>query len=214
MANITIPELNELTAPDGDDLLEVVDVSDTTQSLAGSSKRLKLDTLIGDSMDLSSAQTVTGVKTFPAGYGFIVPTPYTCKVRRTTTQSFANNTPTKITFNQVLSDPYSMYNAGTPTIVTTPNFSGIWKISYGIAFDANATGARHAYPVLNGGSHYQGQQSIPGFTGIGGRMSGSFEELLAPNSTIEIEGNQTSGGALNSLGNVCFLSVTLLYRTA
>lgn len=45
MADITIPELTELTSIATDDLLYIVDVSDTLQSAEGTSKKVQISTL-------------------------------------------------------------------------------------------------------------------------------------------------------------------------
>jgi hypothetical protein len=57
MAGIKVTDLQELTTPDGVDLIYIVDVSDTTESPQGTSKKTKLNLVL----DLVSAvQTVTG----------------------------------------------------------------------------------------------------------------------------------------------------------
>lgn len=47
MADIKIPDLTEITSVANDDLLYIVDVSDTTQSADGSSKKVQISTLGG-----------------------------------------------------------------------------------------------------------------------------------------------------------------------
>lgn len=65
------------------------------------------------------------------------------KVSRTTTQSITTATSTGLIFDNVVDDPYGLWDAGLPSQLTV-KASGIYFVDFMVEWDGNATGQRRA----------------------------------------------------------------------
>jgi hypothetical protein len=227
MANITIPELNNLAELANGDLFEVVDVSDTTHSAEGTSKKVSaevieekiLATLNSDNiLYTDTAQTLTGLKTLPAG-GVIYPTPPVCIMRigSSGSTSIANGTWTTVDMGQAITNPLGtdMWNASlNPSRITVP-YTGVYAVDWAVGFQANATGNRGGRIRANGSVQNFGYHigSNAGAS-LDGRVTGGGKIAISAGGYLELDVLQTSGGALNLSHTATWLQVALLSRTA
>lgn len=110
MANSKITDLTTLTGVETNDIVAIVDVSDTTQSSSGTTKKITVANLTANNVDLTSAQTLTNkILTAPAltgattiGTGATITTPTITKPVMNATNPSAQT--------------YSPSSAGTATL--------------------------------------------------------------------------------------------------
>jgi len=122
-----------------------------------------------------------------------------CKVRKTGTQSLTNGIAALINFDDESFDSYAMHsNVTNNTRITVPA-SGIWEITVEVSFASSATGQRGYVLLANGGEC--GRNIIgAGATGTT-TVVGTHKWDAAAGVYFEVQGYQTSGGALNVLNS-------------
>lgn len=122
------------------------------------------------------------------------------KVQKSATQSINSATLTTITFDQETHDSFAMHdNVTNNSRITVPR-TGYYEIKVEIGFAANATGQR-GYILLKNAAEV-GRCIV----GAGGATTsttviGSHIIAATANEYFEIQGYQTSGGALNVLNS-------------
>lgn len=128
--------------------------------------------------------------------------PIACEVRASGSQSIPNTTPTAITFDTEVSDPYGMHSPTTnPSRVTVPA-PGVYLITGRVAYAQNATGFRAVDLVVNGGTYIAGNYLPVTTSGTAIAMLGvNAIHALNQGDYVELVALQGSGGALNSLAN-------------
>jgi len=139
-----------------------------------------------------------------------------CGLYKNTTQSLTTATSTAITFgaSDVEDfDTHSFHSTTTNTSrITIPNsLGGVYQISAGARFDANATGVRYISVFLNGLAI--ALSMAPNNGTISGSGCSIYTAVkLIPGDYIELNAYQNSGGALNvgavgATGKQTYLSV-------
>lgn len=119
---------------------------------------------------------------------------------RSSTQSFANNTDERVTWEGTNED-YStaFWSSGSATRLTIPTGQGgLYLMTFHVTFAGNATGDRYAFIWANGAdfsSPYGTVIRAPGT--FAGRFSGTFVNDLSAGTYIQLNCRQNSGGALN-----------------
>lgn len=177
----------------------------------------------GDYVDLSSAQTVGGVKTFtsipvlPASNptldnqavrkayvdtqvaDSVIPS---ARVYNSANISIPNNAATALTFNSERWDTDGIHSTTTNTGRLTCVTAGIYSIFGHIRFAANATGIRSVFIRLNGTTIIGSQLNHQSSAAIA-ELSIVTHYVLAVGNYVELMVYQNSGGALSvdAVGN-------------
>ena len=129
------------------------------------------------------------------------PSQYECILAHSVAQSIPNTTITALTFDTEVSDIGNMHNPANPTRITCP-VAGVYAVMFNCAVQVNATGVRTAFVRANGVS--SDRRGIANDYGAGTwdtTLAGSFVARLAAGAYLEVLVQQTSGIALNVLGN-------------
>jgi len=130
-------------------------------------------------------------------------------VTRAAAQSVNNNTDTVISWDTVNSDPNGMFNAGTPTRLTSVA-AGVYVISCEIEWDANATGSRLFGVFKNGVAFTPKQNQNATGGGLTTRMNiCTVEYGLAVGDYFEILMRQDSGAARTITGSCSALRIRI-----
>lgn len=160
-------------------------------------------------MAYSSPATVVTATTITSAWGNSVKAatdylanPPACRVTNNAVQSIANAAWTALTFNTELFDTNSMHDTVTNTSRITITTAGLYTVSVGVAFAANATGGRACGVRKNGTGTTgptEGGVLIQAVTVTDGTYVGyAVTVKLAAADYIEAVVFQRSGGALNS----------------
>ena len=117
------------------------------------------------------------------------------RVARSTTQSISNSTNTTVIFSNVLNDTHAAFNSTTGQYLAP--VSGYYSVSACVDWAASATNARTLL-VLVGGSTFTILNYVNAPSGATSCIqSGTAVVYANAGQTIEVQVNQTSGGALN-----------------
>lgn len=119
-------------------------------------------------------------------------------VEKSAPQSIPNNALTAVTWNVEVADAWEMHAGGALSKLTVPaGLDGVWRVSYGLQWDANSVGDRLAYVAVNGSFTRHAMSEIPmtspGYCGL----TGSADLELAGGDYVEVVVYQSSGGSLN-----------------
>jgi hypothetical protein len=119
------------------------------------------------------------------------------KVSRSSTQSIANATLTAVQFDTEAWDTDAFHStiSNTSRITIPSGFSGRYLVMGQIIFDANATGRRAAYLLLNGATYLAAVNAVP--TGAEVSLNLSAEASAVAGEYLELAVWQDSGAALN-----------------
>jgi hypothetical protein len=124
---------------------------------------------------------------------------------KSTNQSCANNATTTITFDteQFDTDAYHA-NSPNPSRITVTT-AGYYSVYGQIILDNNTNGVRQAWIAKNGSNYTMlNYNGVAGTSYAPSTLSGSDIIYLAASDYIEIQLSQSSGGALNALGDGSF----------
>lgn len=115
------------------------------------------------------------------------------RVHLANVQSINNNSQTVVKFDTVDEDTDSGYSASTGmyTVAT----AGLWLFEWAISWASNATGNRTSIGATSNNTNVF--DIVSAAVDGTGRTNGSLIERLAVNATFDVQGVQTSGGALN-----------------
>ena len=121
--------------------------------------------------------------------------------QQSTTQSIANNTYTALSLDTNIYDTYSGHSTVTNNSRYTAQQPGLYMIIGRSGFTTNATGARGALIIYNGGGVSSTTPNVT--TGNAGASAFSYTEvvafqLMAIGDYVEVFGYQASGGALST----------------
>lgn len=129
---------------------------------------------------------------------FLLARPYV-SVRQSVAQSLASNTWAGITFTTEETDNDGMHSTGSNTSRLTAVTPGWYQVSGQVAFAANAAGSRNARLAVNGTAvDATGTTTLPGNGNIGVATIAARAVFLNAGDYVEIQGMQSSGGALNT----------------
>lgn len=130
--------------------------------------------------------------------------------RQTATQSLANNTWAGITFTTEDVDRDGMHSTSSNTSRWTAGTAGRYEVSGVVAIDTNGTGQRGSRVAVNG-------TAINGSRNIGPASSAAMNVpqhtvsvLLSPGDYIELQGFQSSGGALSTFSSSEMMSLVYI----
>lgn len=122
-----------------------------------------------------------------------------CKVRRAASQSIPNGAFTDASFDTEDYDTDTMFDIASPTQLVVKT-AGLYVISFGAGWVANATGQRLALLKLNGNDKQRSWQ-MGTSASVNPICIGSYQERLAVNDILTLSLFQDSGGTLGTLGN-------------
>jgi hypothetical protein len=125
-----------------------------------------------------------------------------CVTRRTSNQSIPNTTETAVSFTSEDFDSDAYHdNSTNPSRITIPSaLGGTYWVYAGIKFDGNATGVRYIGIQKNGSGTNLARVDQDGTTQDQSLFVGQTMQLSA-SDYLEIYAYQSSGGALNILGD-------------
>jgi hypothetical protein len=128
--------------------------------------------------------------------------PPSVKLQKTTTQSITNASETALTWPTAVYDTDSMYSAVNTSRITI-NTPGIYVLTACATFASNGTGERLLYFRVNGDSanRLAFARAFANQSGSSGLVIATSVQLSAA-TYIEVAAYQSSGGALNVLGDV------------
>ena len=133
------------------------------------------------------------------------------RFQRTTTQSIANNSFVAITSGSEEYDTASYHDNSTNTSRMTIPRTGKYLITASIEYAANATGVRAIGIRLDGSTYIASQSTASLGAVLATTVSTSVVYNLSASAYVEMMAYQTSGGALNTLGNsLTHFSITYL----
>lgn len=138
--------------------------------------------------------------------------PDRCKAYQTSAVTSLNNTTgTLILFDAEEYDTNSMHSTSTNTSRITIQQDGHYLILGSIGYAANTTGYRNAHLLVNGTAIARAAVQSPPTVNAVVQVS-SFKDLVATNY-VELQGQQSSGGALDTVvgGAYTWLAVTRLH---
>ena len=124
--------------------------------------------------------------------------PTAVRVYRSTTQTISNATSTAISFDTEVYDHGNLWAIGNPTRLVAP-VNGIYLVTVGIEWVANATGTRFLFFKKNGTTDLgpsHGQIGVA-TNDNQNRQVNSTQVKLAATDYVEVIVNQGSGGNLN-----------------
>lgn len=128
--------------------------------------------------------------------------------RQNAVTATVNNVDTTVVFQAEDLDPDSQYNSATG--VFTCSKPGIWLFTASLRFASNATGIRLCRITNSNGITSQSSVTSAALAGTG-ECSTSMIMNVTVGQTIQVKALQSSGGALNTLGdNTCLFSGSLL----
>lgn len=130
------------------------------------------------------------------------------------TQSFTNNTPTKVQFNAEEYDVGSYYDSAT-NYRFTPLVAGYYQISGRIQFASGASGSAEI-DLYKNGSEYKRGANLP-FPSGGSTMMPNISAVVYLNGStdyIELYAAQNSGGSLSTQGttnNINYFQAAIIF---
>ncbi|MDM4718450.1 hypothetical protein QTQ03_20445 [Micromonospora sp. WMMA1363] len=127
-----------------------------------------------------------------------------CHLWRNTDQSIPPSVTTKHDLNTVLENNDGMADVSNGRIVVQT--AGRYRVTYGNAWDGNASGARAVFLYTTDSGTPVSSLSIPSTTGFI-RLNASWVLYMDAGEGLEIRGNQSSGSSLNARTDYggCFL---------
>ena len=128
-----------------------------------------------------------------------------CVLKLGSVFSVPNNALTAITWDSEIKDTNSMFDAGSPTIVTIKT-TGFYMIILQTSFAANATGQRRAAIVLSGSTVAPLEQTDASAAGITSHNAVIAHDMTL-NDTVTFQAFQDSGGARNLSANSTYAMV-------
>jgi hypothetical protein len=139
---------------------------------------------------------------------------FAARVYDSAAQTIADSTEDSTEFALVQYDLDTMFNIGTPTLLTTPaNGGGWWVVNGGIQWDAAVGGVRRL-AIRAFGQDY-GTTSIEATTDNDSPFMNVCAVVpIPPNATIELVAYQESGGALDTVSGKSFLSVARVFEAS
>ena len=126
--------------------------------------------------------------------------PPACRANRTTTQSLVTATATSILFDAEVFDTDTMHDTVSNTSRLTVKTAGLYIVTAGLGFAANATGVRVAWVNVNGSDAtriIQGGMTAVSASDVTDIPLATIYKF-AVNDYMELRGYQTSGGNLNT----------------
>lgn len=227
MADAKVTGLAALTSPATDDLVPVVDISDTSMAASGTDKKVEVGLITSSSgtadpstaaaagatyWQVDAAGQVVAVWRYASGaWTKILGSPPFADVRRAAAQTaIANNTLTDVSFDTETEDTDGMASLTSPTRPITIVRAGVYRLSVSHNWPASATGARDCFVCINNngtvapGTKDTRAGATTSFTTEG---SAGAPVRLAVNDVLFVRVRQTSGGAMDL--NSCRL--TALY---
>ena len=159
--------------------------------------------LVGDLSTVAQGASATAGSTgryATARHHHPVTAPPVLLVALAASQSLVSGTLTKILYDTVTTDTSSGWSAVNHRYTIPANFGGIWAVSAVQEFDANATGARSIEIVQTGTTKARHRTAAVATAATGTICSVSGLLSCSVGDTVEIDGLQSSGGALNATG--------------
>jgi hypothetical protein len=132
-------------------------------------------------------------------------------VFRTAALSPATSTDTVVSWDGETEDNDAMHDLVTNPTRMTFKTAGLYRITYGFAFAANASGLRRGQLRLNGAGSPFTQTSMAATPANTFSAQGAVDWRMAANDYVELYVNQTSGGALAITTGAGFTNLSALW---
>ncbi len=123
------------------------------------------------------------------------PLVYKIRIRKSSDQSIPDITNTFLTWETVIFDPFSMYDAGDNTKITIPA-DGHYMILTSIVWNNSSNGARIVV-ILKNGTTAIGSNTVPSISGFKEEMSAFAMDKFSKDDYLQVRVYHNHGSALS-----------------